>query len=102
MQNEHYNFTFGKTKIGGRTAIVLTRAEKNNVVIGSKFLCEKCADKPVKLRIHGDGRYYDFSYSLDGTTWNVIAQGVDAVNLSTHQSGGFIGACIGLYVTRNK
>ena len=102
LQNEQYNFTFGKTKVGGRTAIVLTRAEKNNVVIGSKFLCEKCADKPVRLRIHGDGRYYDFSYSLDGTTWNIIAQGVDAVNLSTHQSGGFIGACIGLYATRNK
>ena len=102
LQNEQYNFTFGKTKVGGRTAIVLTRAEKNNVVIGSKFLCEKCADKPVKLRIHGDGRYYDFSYSLDGSTWNIIAQGVDAVNLSTHQSGGFIGACIGLYATKNK
>ena len=102
LQNEQYNFTFGKTKVGGRTAIVLTRAEKNNVVIGSKFLCEKCAEKPVKLRIHGDGRYYDFSYSFDGTTWNTIAQGVDAVNLSTHQSGGFIGACIGLYATKNK
>ena len=58
LQNEQYNFTFGKTKVGGRTAIVLTRAEKNNVVIGSKFLCEKCADKPVRLRIHGDGRSY--------------------------------------------
>ena len=102
LQNENYNFTFGKTKIGNRYAIVLTRAEKNNVVIGSKFLCDKCADKPVKLRIHGDGRYYDFSFSMDGKTWNVMARGVDAVNLSTHQSGGFIGACIGLYATKNK
>lgn len=102
LQNEDYNFTFGKTKIGNRYAIVLTRAEKTNVVIGSKFLCEKCANKPVKLRIHGDGRYYDFSFSMDGKTWNVMARGVDAVNLSTHQSGGFIGACIGLYATKNK
>lgn len=102
LQNENYNFTFGKTKIGNRYAIVLTRAEKNNVVIGSKFLCDKCANKPVKLRIHGDGRYYDFSFSMDGKTWNVMARGVDAVNLSTHQSGGFIGACIGLYATKNK
>lgn len=102
LQNENYNFTFGKTKIGNRYAIVLTRAEKTNVVIGSKFLCDKCADKPVKLRIHGDGRYYDFSFSMDGKTWNVMARGVDAVNLSTHQSGGFIGACIGLYATKNK
>jgi len=102
LQNENYNFTFGKTKIGNRYAIVLTRAEKTNVVIGSKFLCDKCANKPVKLRIHGDGRYYDFSFSMDGKTWNVMARGVDAVNLSTHQSGGFIGACIGLYATKNK
>ena len=102
LQNERYNFTFGKTKVGGRTAIVLTRAEKDNVVVGSKFLCEKCAEKPLKLRIHGDGRYYDFSYSFDGQKWETIAQGVDAVNLSTHQSGGFIGACIGLYATKKK
>ena len=102
LQNEQYNFTFGKTKIGGRNAIVLTRAEKSNVVVGSKFLCDKCANAPVKLRIHGDGRYYDFSYSIDGKNWETVAQGVDAVNLSTHQSGGFIGACIGLYATSNK
>ena len=102
LQNENYNFTFGKTKVGGRTAIVLTRAEKNNVVVGSKFLCDKCADRPVKLKIHGDGRYYDFSFSADGQNWETIAQGVDAVNLSTHQSGGFIGACIGLYATKKK
>ena len=102
LQNERYNFTFGKTKVGGRTAIVLTRAEKDNVVVGSKFLCEKCAEKPLKLRIHGDGRYYDFSYSFDGQKWETIAQGVDAVNLSTHQSGDFIGACIELYATKKK
>ena len=32
----------------------------------------------------------------------LLCRGVDAVNLSTHQSGGFIGACIGLYATNNN
>ena len=31
--------------------------------------------------------------------WQVLAQGVDALNLSTARSNGFIGACIGLYAT---
>ena len=31
--------------------------------------------------------------------WVMKTKGVDAVNLSTHQSGGFIGDCIGLYST---
>ena len=102
LQNENYNFTFGKTKVGGKTAVVLTRAEGTNIVIGSRILSSYEAQKPIRLKIHGDGRYYDFSYSTDGKTWHTIAQGVDAVNLSTHQSGGFIGACIGLYATKNK
>ncbi len=102
LQNENYNFTFGKTKVGGKTAVVLTRAEGTNIVIGSRILSSDEAQKPIRLKIHGDGRYYDFSYSTDGKTWHTIAQGVDAVNLSTHQSGGFIGACIGLYATKNK
>ncbi len=102
LQNENYNFTFGKTKVGGKTAVVLTRAEGTNIVIGSRILSSDEAQKPIHLKIHGDGRYYDFSYSIDGKTWHTIAQGVDAVNLSTHQSGGFIGACIGLYATKNK
>ena len=55
LQNEQYNFTFGKTKVGGRTAIVLTRAEKNNVVIGSKFLCEKIINEGRGLVIQNEG-----------------------------------------------
>lgn len=103
LQNERYNFTFGKTILNGRPAIVLTRSEKDKQFVGSAFLCPKCADKPVKLKIVGNGRYYDFLYSCgDCKEWKTIAHGVDAVNLSTHQSGGFIGACIGLYTTKNK
>ena len=102
LQNEEYNFVFGKTKRGGRTAVVLTRAEKNNAVIGSAILDDADAQKPLRLKIHGDGRYYDFYYAVDGGAWQLLSRGVDAVNLSTHQSSGFIGACIGLYATSNE
>ncbi len=98
LQNEEYNFVFGKTLRKGKPVVVLTRSEKINVTIGSAEL--KDASAPVKLKIESKGRYYDFYYAEGNGSWQLLAKGVDAVNLSTHQSGGFIGACIGLYATK--
>jgi len=87
---------FGKTLLDGKTAVVLYRAEKGRSMIASAFV----PDKTLRLKIEGDGRYYSFYYQVDGSgTWELLARGVDAVNLSTNRSGGFIGACIGLYAT---
>ena len=103
LQNEDYNFTFGKTMLkGGKIAVVLTRMEKTPVAVSTVVLNENDAKKPLKLKIEGDGGLYDFSYSVDGKTWCLMAKGVDATNLTTNKSGGFIGACIGLYATSNK
>ncbi len=96
LQNEDFNFVFGKTLLDGKTAVVLYRAEKGRSMIASAFV----PDKTLRLKIEGDGRYYSFYYQVDGSgTWELLARGVDAVNLSTNRSGGFIGACIGLYAT---
>lgn len=101
LQNEQYNFVFGKTLRGGKSAIVLTRSEKNTVTVGSAELSEADAAKAVDLKIVGHGRYYDFYYRpASAADWLLLVRGVDAVNLSTHYSGGFIGACIGLYATK--
>lgn len=103
LQNEQYNFTFGKTLLkGGTTALVLTRMEKTPVAVSTVILTGDEARKPLKLKIAGDGGLYDFSYSTDGTVWHTVAKGVDATNLTTNKSGGFIGACIGLYATCAK
>lgn len=96
LQNEDFNFVMGKTLLNGRTAVVLTRSEKQRVVIGSACIDET---KPLRLKVAGDGRYYSFYYSQGNGAWKTLAAGVDAVNLSTSRSGGFIGACIGLYAT---
>jgi xylan 1,4-beta-xylosidase len=102
LQNEEYNFVFGKTIIGGKPSVVLMRAEKNNVIIGSAPLASNDATSPLRLKIEGNGRYYDFYYAISDGSWQPLARGVDAINLSTGRSGGFIGACIGLYATSNN
>ena len=98
LQNEEFNFVFGKTILGGKPAVTLTRAERQRTLIGSATVNP---DKPVKLKIEGDGRYYSFFFSQGGE-WKTIASGVDAVNLSTSRSGGFIGVCIGLYASAQQ
>lgn len=102
LQNEKYNFVFGKTIIGGKQAITLTRADKTNAVIGSVLLADKDAAKDIRLKITGQGRYYNFFFAVADGEWQTVAHGVDAANLSTHQSGGFIGTMIGLYATANN
>ena len=103
LQNEEYNFVFGKTLQNGKPAVVLTRSEKNNVVVASAPLSDMEANAPLRLKVVGKGRYYDFYYAAGSGDYQLLARGVDAVNLSTHQSGGFIGACLGLYATsKNK
>lgn len=101
LQNENYNFVFGKTMIGGRVAVVLRRAEKAVVGMGAAFLSADEASQPLRLKVVGHGRYYDFLYAVGDSDWQMLVRGADAVNLSTNRSGGFIGVCIGLYATTN-
>lgn len=102
LQNEQYNFVFGETILNGKSAIVLDRAEGTNARIASVILSDQEQAKPIQLRISGKGRYYDFQYASGNGEWQTLAKGVDAVNLSTGRSSGFIGACIGLYATANN
>ena len=98
LQKEDHNFVLGKTMKKGKLMITLTRAEKNNVTIASAPIK---AGK-LKLKVEGHDRYYDFYYAEEGGNWQLLAKGVDASNLSTQKSGGFLGACIGLYASSNK
>ncbi len=98
LQREDYNIVLGKTMLRGRLAVTLTRAEGNNALIASAFV----APGTLRLKVVAHGRYYDFYYAEEGADWQLLAQGVDASNLSTQKSGGFIGACIGLYASACK
>lgn len=96
LQNEQNNFVMGITRLGGRKAVTLTRCEGSNVMVASAFVDD---DATIRLRVEGRGRFYDFFYATGNSEWRPLAMGTDAINLSTHRSGGFIGACIGLYAT---
>lgn len=98
LQKEDHNFVLGKTMKNGKLMLTLTRAEKNNALIASAFI----HPGTLRLKIEGHDRYYDFYYAEEGGTWQLLAKGVDASNLSTQKSGGFLGACIGLYASSNK
>ena len=98
LQKEDHNFVLGKTMKNGKLMLTLTRAEKNNITIASTPI--KAGE--LKLKVEGHDRYYDFYYAEQGGDWQLLAKGVDASNLSTQKSGGFIGAVIGLYASSNK
>lgn len=96
MQNENYNFVFGKTKVNGEDAVVLRRHFGDEV----NEVTAPVSSDTVKLKIVGNGRLYSFFYMPEGTdTWIPLAENVDASNLSTHFARGFVGTEIGLYAT---
>lgn len=99
-QNEAYNFVFGKTISKGRNVLVLERSEGKNQRIAEIVIPENDANTPIRLKIKGMDDKYSFSASFDkGGPWQMIAQDVDAKNLSTQAAGGFVGTTIGLYAT---
>ncbi len=99
LQTETNNITCGKTMRSGKPVVELKLTCKgNSVVIASAPLTEGT----LRLKIAGNGQYYDFFYAVGDEPYQPLAVGVDAALLSTHDSGGFIGACIGLYATSGK
>ena len=106
LQNEAYNFVYGLTILDGQLSLTLTRSEKTPVLIASAPITLLSSPSslhplPISLKIEGHGRYYDFLYAEADGSWRTLAKGVDAINLSTARSDGFIGVCIGLYATSN-
>nr|WP_243349389.1 glycoside hydrolase family 43 protein [Parabacteroides sp. FAFU027] len=99
FQNEAYQLVAGKTIANGVPSLILNRIEKDKVTLASVALSSQESNLPISLKVIGKGRYYDFLYSTDGKTWKTLYANADAANLSTRRSGGFIGACIGLYAT---
>ena len=100
FQNEKFNFVMGKTMSGGETAITVMRTECGQTIqLGSAEIPD---NKPVRLKVEGDGRYYTFSYAVGNGQWQTLVRNADGINLSSVKAGGYLGATIGLYATSNK
>ncbi len=99
FQNEDFHFVFGKTVVNGKVSLVINRIEKEKVNLITRELKKKELNRPLYLRVMGDGPDYGFQYSLNGKKWITLIKDTDGTNLSTRKAGGFIGALIGFYVT---
>lgn len=99
FQKEDFNIVFGKTIVNGKPALVIDRTEKETKRIAVLEIANTYHKAPLKLKIEGNGRNYSFFAAFNGNGWQLIADNVDARNLSTEKAGGFIGAVIGPYAS---
>jgi xylan 1,4-beta-xylosidase len=101
FQNEKFQLLFGKAIQDEKVVLTVYRIAKERQIVASVVLENEDAVKPLKLKVNGKGDICNFSYSLNGNNWIILAENTDATNLSTQKAGGFIGTCIGLYATSN-
>lgn len=71
-------------------------------VDGLHFCMGMLKNGELRLKVEASGRFYDFYYAEGDADWQLLAKGVDAINLSTRRANGFIGAVIGLYATSGR
>jgi beta-xylosidase len=53
----------------------------------------------ITFKIGAKGKYYNFSYSLNGKDWIFLKESVDGTFLSTKKARGFVGTIYGMYTT---
>lgn len=101
-QNEKYNIVFGKSSKQGKNVILIEQSAGKTQKIAEYLIPESYKDSPVRFRVKGNNDKYSFHVSFDkGKQWIIIAENVDATNLSTSRAGGFVGTYIGMYATSN-
>jgi xylan 1,4-beta-xylosidase len=100
LQSENFNYVFGITKSGNENYLLLARTEKGETkVLASKKLE---ANSAVKLQVTANGDNYNFNFSQNGKTYENLGGIVSGDILSTNIAGGFTGALIGMYATKNN
>jgi beta-xylosidase len=99
-QREKHNFVFGKTTDGNGTYYLVLKSAGGEInTVAQAEIPLPAVEKAVTLKVEGKRDKYSFFYSFDdGTTWETMAEDVDAKNLSTQAAGGFTGTIIGCYV----
>lgn len=97
LQSERFNYVFGITKKDKDYYLILQRTErgKSTILASSKVDVKN----PIRLQVKAEGDSYEFSYSVDGTTFTNLGGTVSGDILSTNVAGGFTGSLIGLYAT---
>ena len=103
VQNEEYNYVFGKGLDGeGNQIVTLVRCEKGvrNVVASARLDGPSRSDgqtTELSLRVEGRDDRLSFFWRQGGGEWTLLSAGQSADILTTSTAGGFIGATVGMY-----
>ena len=101
LQSDEYWFFLALAEDGGKPVIRLRRRagpeEPNTGTIVKQVPLAPAANSPLYLRAEARGAQYDFSWSTDGKTWQLLLKDADGTILSTKRAGGFVGAVYGVH-----
>ena len=104
FQNEDHFYYLCQSVENGKAVVQLYQSLKNTKDSNDMKLLASLplslrAGNPLHLKIAARVDTYAFYYSLDGKTWQVLKDDVDARWLSTQTSGGFVGCVYALYAS---
>ena len=100
LQSENFHYVMGITKSKEDYYLLLARTEKGETKIIASQKIDKIA--PMKFKVTAEGDNYHFSYSVNHTDFKNLGSTVSGDILSTNVAGGFTGALIGLYATKQN
>lgn len=100
-KDEQHQYLFAFEQALGATRISLKKIKAD----GSDVLAAvplTIGTGELKLKVTSNGKEFRFAYAAAGGDWTVLVAGIDASYLSTAQSFGFTGTCIGPFATRTS
>ncbi|MBL0736722.1 glycoside hydrolase family 43 protein [Flavobacterium sp. GN10] len=105
FQNEKHYLLIGKRMNTDHKMEVFVERTADKInngkseIIAKKELLD--SDKPLFVKIEGNGRWYSFYYkTTEKQDWILLIEDVDGVILSTKEAGGFVGTYLGMYASR--
>lgn len=100
FQDEKHFYFICKSKDNDREVVQLFKGNTSGKTMDLLAQAPlSVSSKKVLLRIRAEGAYYSFHFAQQSNDWKQLKDKVDAKFLSTHEAGGFIGCCFGLYAT---
>lgn len=103
--NDTHNYFVCKSLKEGLPVIQLfkstddTSAAAQLELLAEKLIDVHSADKPLKIKISADAKFYHFYYAFDDKIWHEVKKDVDAAFLSVRIPRDFTGCVFAMYAT---
>lgn len=96
FQNEKYHYYLAVRKEGADTVIYLEQVKNGKAEVVRSIVLHE-TDK-IAFRISADEAKCSFEYAVKPGKWVSVKANLDAVMVTTHVAGGFVGATVGMHV----